>query len=134
MDNYISHGADVFITTNDPDYLAITFHVISKVLGNEENDEDNMKPGPQLLSCILQNCREHERVNGYIESFLAICWQRISKGVRSRKLSDLLILVFLDALYYNPGLTLQILKQHDLIGQVFSKIFSMIANVKSNGK
>ena len=128
MDNFVSRGTEVFIASRDPNYLAITFHVTSRVIGNDQNSEENMKPGALIFSCVLQNCRGH--VDEYVEKFLAVCWQRLTKGVKSRRLKETLVLVFMDALYYNPVLTLQILHRHNLLNLVFSMIFAMITEQK----
>ena len=132
MDNFISHGTEVFLTSRDPDYLGITLHVVGRVIGNDEIAEDNMKPGALLLSSILQNCRG--RVDEYLERFLAVCWQRLAKGVRMRRLKDVLMDVFMDALYYNPVLTLDILRRHGLLGELFTTLFSMISAARPSGR
>ena len=131
MDNFISHGTEVFITSRDPDYLAITFHVVSRVIGNDDNSEDNMKPGALIISSILQNCRG--RVDDYLEKFLAVCWQRLVKGVHMKRVKDALMIVFMDAMYYNPILTLQILQRHNLLADVFTMLVGMITAQSARG-
>ena len=131
LDNYISRGTQRFLTCKQPDYLASAYGLMQKVFTMDVMEED-MMPAPQLMECILLNCKGH--VDQYLEPFLVLAAGKFVKpDVKKKVFLDLLVQVVANALYYNPALTLQILHKHSLTAGVFTKWFEMIWRTTKKG-
>lgn len=110
LDNLISRDTERFLTGADERGLSHPEAVLglcASVLGNEELEDDDCVCAPQLLVIVLQHCRG--RVDGLVEHMLRLVASRL-EGARPGVepfFRDVLLLVWANALFYNPQLALQ---------------------------
>ena len=54
LDNMISRGTEVFLTSREPDYLASAYTMVQQSLTNEDYGEREVVSAAKLLEVILQ--------------------------------------------------------------------------------
>ena len=110
LDNLISRDTERFLTGTDAQgvpHPQAVLGLCASVLGNEELEDDDCVCAPQLLVIVLQHCRG--RVDGLVEHMLRMVAARL-EGARPAVepfFRDVLLLVWANALFYNPLLALQ---------------------------
>ena len=103
----------VFVACKDPDYLQMTFHICTKVLGDRTIQEMDAIPAPKLIESIFQNCRG--MVDQWLDPYISLAVQRMGLGGKEEDkpermfFRDLLMQVVANSLYYNASLTIQVL-------------------------
>ncbi|KAL4855989.1 Importin beta-like SAD2 [Chlorella vulgaris] len=132
VDNYISKGTEVFLTSQAPPYLALTNRMLEQVLGGDGYPEEQVVCAPRLMGVILQHCRG--RVDPCVGPYLSLVLRRLAPGVESQDLGDALMCVLGDALYYSPALCLQQLAAQGALQQALSALSSSIFAIRKSGK
>lgn len=123
LDNLISRSTEHFLTCPDPNYPQSLFNMLSKVLNDEGQSDEDVVAAPKLMEVVLQNCRG--RVDQWVEPYLMLALQRLRRA-KNNHLKDLLIQVVANALYYNPLLTLSVLQKMGVVGEVFQAWLQML--------
>ncbi|PSC72993.1 importin beta-like SAD2 [Micractinium conductrix] len=132
LDNYISKATDVFLTSQSPNYLALTNQTLETVLTGDGYPEDQVVCAPRLMGVILQHCRG--RVDACVGPYLALALRRLAPGVESQDLGDALMVVLGDALYYNAALTLSTLAAQGALGQALQALHTTAFANRKSGK
>ena len=105
LDNLISRDTERFLTgwdTRGVRHLDAVLSLVAHVLGDGDYEDADCVCAPQLLAIVLQHCRG--RVDALLEPILRLVAARL-EGDRSATdpfLRDVLLLVWANALYYNP--------------------------------
>lgn len=132
LDNFISKGGEVFVTCQEPNYLAMTNQTLERVLTGDGYPEDQVVCAPRLMGVILQHLKG--RVDHCVGPYLSLVLRRLGGEVGDADLADALMLVPADALYYNPALTLQQLSQQGALQHFFAALSTAIGKQKKSGK
>eukprot|EP00898_Chlorokybus_atmophyticus_P004844 jgi/Chlat1/5360/Chrsp35S05283 len=133
LDNYISRGTEVFLTSTDPDYLQSTYKIVSKVLGDTQITDSDASPAPKLMEVVLQNGRGKGLLDQWIEPYLRLVTLRL-RTAEKHSFKDYLMLVVADALYYNPQLAMSALQHIGVTGEVFQAWLAMLYKLNSANK
>ncbi|KAG6549125.1 hypothetical protein Mapa_009351 [Marchantia paleacea] len=131
LDNYISRSTEHFLTCQEPNYQQSLFKMMSTVMADEKLEDRDIEPAPKLIEAVLQNCRG--RVDEWLEPYLRISLERLRK-TKKNYLKDLLMEVVANALYYNAGLSLNILQKLGVTQEIFQVWFQMLYATKKSGK
>ncbi|GMH35700.1 hypothetical protein BSKO_03568 [Bryopsis sp. KO-2023] len=130
LETFVVKGNEIFLTCKNPDYLTCMNQMIEHVVSNVDSELE-VVPAPQLMEIVLQNCKG--RVDECVAPYLLLSATKLQNVERS-KLMVALINVFANAFYYNPVLTLQVMKQQGSLQTVMSKWFEMIFAAKPDEK
>jgi len=133
LDNYISFGSDVFCANKD--YQNKMFEIIKNVMESDALDITERIYGCQLMESMMLNCRGV--IDNYIPEFITL----VHKFIESPPLEDgeenlptgFLITCFeviINALYYNPLLTLSFLEHISYTSTFFTKWFASLDKFK----
>ncbi|KAH7428022.1 hypothetical protein KP509_10G071600 [Ceratopteris richardii] len=131
LDNYISRSTEHFLTCKEPNYQQSLFKLISRVFVDNNFEDHDIEPAPKLIEAVLQNCRD--RVDEWVEPYLKISIERLRRTQKGY-LKDLLVGVVANALYYNPGLSLNILQRMGVTTEVFQTWFTLLQETKKSGQ
>jgi len=115
LDNYISRNTETFLSGP---YLDMIVNMYKKLVGTHDSDERDAGQATELIESVLHNCRG--RVDRVIPEVISVTVSRLANSCEEKEFKVLLIEVIANALYYNPGLTLQILEAQGLTTTVFS--------------
>eukprot|EP00899_Mesostigma_viride_P026574 jgi/Mesvir1/7100/Mv09206-RA.2 len=131
LDNYVSRGTQVYLTSTEPNYQESLYRLVAKCLADENVEESDCLPAPKLISAVLQNCRGH--VDVWIEPFAKLVVNKLRVCTKAG-LKDLLINVLADILYYNPGLGVTVLMRLGVMGEVLHKWMELLYKTNPVGK
>lgn len=132
LDNFISKGTEVFLTSQTPNYLALTNQTLELVLCGDGYPEDQVVCAPRLMGVILQHCRG--RVDQCLGPYLSLALRRLAPGVESQDLGDALMCVLGDALHYDAALALGALQAQGALQQALGALSTTIFASKKSGK
>eukprot|EP00735_Rhodelphis_limneticus_P003519 TRINITY_DN14999_c0_g1::TRINITY_DN14999_c0_g1_i1::g.25742::m.25742 TRINITY_DN14999_c0_g1::TRINITY_DN14999_c0_g1_i1::g.25742 ORF type:complete len:1023 (-),score=353.00,sp/F4IRR2/SAD2_ARATH/31.33/9e-160,IBN_N/PF03810.14/3.5e-13,IBN_N/PF03810.14/6.6e+02,Cse1/PF08506.5/5.1e-13,HEAT_2/PF13646.1/3.4e+03,HEAT_2/PF13646.1/3.4e+02,HEAT_2/PF13646.1/0.024,HEAT_2/PF13646.1/3.3e+02,HEAT_2/PF13646.1/1.2e+04,Xpo1/PF08389.7/0.0034,Xpo1/PF08389.7/1.2e+03,Xpo1/PF08389.7/5.7e+03,Xpo1/PF08389.7/1.2e+04,Xpo1/PF0838 len=122
LDNFISRSTDVFLGSKDPNYLAMIFNICKQIFDTPESNERCYYNGCKLIEVILLWCRG--RVDDLVEPFLFMTFTALQKA-KTSALRVVLCETVLNALYYNPTLTLSLTEKHSATAQFFNLLLSL---------
>jgi hypothetical protein len=132
LDNFISFGSDVFNTNKD--YQNKMFEIIKTVMESDALDATERIYGCQLMESMMLNCRGV--IDNYIAEFITLAHKYIEAPVNEEEDSlpaGFLITCFeviINAIYYNPLLTLSFLEHINYTSTFFTKWFGALDKFK----
>jgi len=125
LDNYISFGSEVFKANKD--YQNKMFEIIKTVMKSEDPSERIY--GCQLMESMMLNCREV--IDEFIPEFITLVHENIED--KDELPSGFLVTcyeVIINAIYYNPLLTLSFLEHINYTSTFFTKWFASLDKFK----
>lgn len=114
LDNFISRGKAVFLTSNTPDYKDSVFRMVQSCFSRDLH-EDEVRMITKLLDVTLLNCRGH--MDEWLWPVCELCINKVHT-VMNTGFATLLMNVIASALFYNVDLTLQGLEAHGRTAEV----------------
>jgi len=130
VENFIVKGRDIFVHCKDPDYMTLFNQMIEHAMTGDYQEVD-YHPALKLMERVMQHLK------GEIDTFITPYIQLVLQKWKTAERHDtrvLLVNVIANGLWYNASLTVHILKQQNVLQEVFSKWFDMIYTDKDNGK
>ncbi|ORX83104.1 ARM repeat-containing protein [Anaeromyces robustus] len=127
LDNYVSFGSDVFKANKD--YQNKMFEIIKTVMESDALDTTERIYGCQLMETMMLNCKGV--IDEYIPEFITIVHKNIEDPEELP--SGFLITcyeVIINAIYYNPLLTLSFLEHINYTSTFFTKWFASLDKFK----
>ena len=118
LENYISIGADVFASCEDPHYRNSLWAIVQHSLTADDQsdmDEHEVKYVAKLMDVALLNCKG--RLNEWLWPYLGFCLERLTT-TRNPGFETLLMNVLPSALLYDARLTLAALESNGKTHQV----------------
>eukprot|EP01118_Nematostelium_gracile_P010778 TRINITY_DN3763_c0_g1_i1.p1 TRINITY_DN3763_c0_g1~~TRINITY_DN3763_c0_g1_i1.p1 ORF type:complete len:808 (+),score=202.59 TRINITY_DN3763_c0_g1_i1:736-3159(+) len=114
FDNYVTRATDVFLASG---YIEPLFALYRSCLTDENIEEPYRIEATKIPQILMLNCRG--RVDNWIEALLELSYeaQKIADGT---ELQVSLAGVFANAVYYNPGLALQISQKRNWTVDLFT--------------
>ncbi|CAG8526480.1 11131_t:CDS:10 [Ambispora gerdemannii] len=122
LDNYISYGAEVFVKT--PDLQGMIYDIVETVMKSDRLGDVDRVCACKLIESVLLNCRGH--VDHYVEPFLILAFEPLGRieEISNVALKVYCIEVVVNALFYNPLITLRILEERGLTQGFFTIWFN----------
>ena len=123
LDNYVSYGAQTMVQT--PAYLEGLMGMVSDIFTDEKVGGMDRICGCKLAEAIMLNLRG--QVDAHIQSFVSLAMTSLTHPepkVKSYRVH--LMEMVINAVYYNPLMTLQILETNGWTNKFFSSWFSSI--------
>lgn len=112
LDNFISNGTERFCSS--PDLIHMTYEMVAKMLGSNACSPEDVVAAPMLMESILHQCKPyHERLDPFVPQFIDLILATLRSDDEDRatpRLRLALTNVVLDAIYYNPSMTLPYLR------------------------
>lgn len=127
LDNYISYGSEMMVQ-NQP-YLAAVVGMVEDIFRDEKVGGVDRICGCKLAETVMLNLRGY--VDQYIPLFIELAMRVIDAGeARTKSYRIHLMEMVINAIYYNPVLSLQVLESKGWTNKFFSSWFSNIDNFK----
>ncbi|KAL1924145.1 uncharacterized protein VTP21DRAFT_7180 [Calcarisporiella thermophila] len=121
LDNFIAFGKDVFVSSED--LQRKVYDIIETVMKSDRLGEKDRICGCKLMESVMLNCRGG--VDAAIEPFLHLAFQHLApNSIKTREFRIHCLEVVVNALYYNPSLTLGILERNQWTQGFFSMWFA----------
>ena len=123
LDNFVAYGADTMIQT--PAYIEAVVGMVQDIFRDEKVGAMDRVCGCRLSETIMLNLRGH--VNQYVPRFIDLAMTVIASNelkVKSYRIH--LLEMVINAIYYNPILTLRHLEANGWTNKFFSSWFSNI--------
>ena len=123
LDNFISYGTETLIQT--PAYIEALATMVSDIFHDEKVGGMDRICGCKLAEALMLNLRGH--IDQYVPGFVKLAMTVIANGdlmVKSYRIH--LMEMIINAIYYNPILTLRILESNGWTNKFFSSWFSNI--------
>ncbi|KAF9898563.1 hypothetical protein BX616_003874, partial [Lobosporangium transversale] len=110
LDNYISYGKDVVISNENVQHMI--YDIFETVMKSDRLGENDRVSGCKLAESLLLNCRGH--VDKYVGPILALVFEHLAppERIRMTEFRIQAVEVVMNALYYNPSITLRILEEN----------------------
>lgn len=108
LHNYITIDTDAFLS--DASRVALMFDMCKTVLTSGEAGEDAECHAAKLIEVIILQCKG--RINECIPIFVELAVTRLMQEVKSSELRTMCLQILIAALYYDPVLLINILKDH----------------------
>ncbi|KAF3484232.1 karyopherin [Arthroderma uncinatum] len=127
LDNFVTYGAATL--AQNPEYLAAVVSMVEDIFRDEKSGGVDRICGCKLAEAIMLNLRGH--ADQYVPLFISLAMQVLSNEETQTKsyLIHLMEMV-INAIYYNPGLALQVLEGGQWTNKFFSTWFSNIDSFK----
>jgi len=128
LDNFISFGSDVFNTNKD--YQNIMFEIIKTVMETDALDATERIYGCQLMESMMLNCRGV--IDNFIPEFITLAQKYIESEEGDLPAGFIITCmeVIINAIYYNPLLTLSFLEHINYTSTFFTKWFGALDKFK----
>ena len=123
LDNFISYGTEKLIQT--PAYIEALATMVSDIFHDEKVGGMDRICGCKLAEALMLNLRGH--IDQYVPGFVKLAMTVIANGelmVKSYRIH--LMEMIINAIYYNPVLTLRVLESNGWTNKFFSSWFSNI--------
>ncbi len=123
LDNFISYGTETLIQT--PAYIEALATMVSDIFHDEKVGGMDRICGCKLAEALMLNLRGH--IDQYVPGFVKLAMTVIANGdlmVKSYRIH--LMEMIINAIYYNPVLTLRVLESNGWTNKFFSSWFSNI--------
>lgn len=123
LDNFVSYGAEMMIQT--PAYIQALVSMVSDIFHDDKVGGMDRICGCKLAESVMLNLRGH--VNQYIPDFVKIAMTALSGNELNVKSYRIYLMeMVINAIYYNPILTLRVLESNGWTNKFFSSWFSNI--------
>ena len=123
LDNYVSYGSDMLV--QNPAYLAAIVGMVEDIFREEKVGGVDRICGCKLAETLMLNLRGH--IDQYIPLFIELPMVVIDAGeARTKSYRIHLMEMIINAIYYNPALSLQVLEAKGWTNKFFSTWFSSI--------
>lgn len=123
LENYVNYGSDALV--NNPQYLAAIIDMIRTIFKDEKVGGVDRICGCKLAEILMLNLRGH--IDNYVPEFISLAMTVLNNSelkVKSYRIH--LMEMVINAIYYNPALSLQVLEQNQWTNKFFSLWFSSI--------
>ncbi|OJJ58646.1 hypothetical protein ASPSYDRAFT_57909 [Aspergillus sydowii CBS 593.65] len=123
LDNYVAYGSQTMV--QNPAYLAAVVGMVEDIFRDEKVGGVDRICGCKLAETIMLNLRGY--VDQYIPVFIDLAMRVIDAGeARTKSYRLHLMEMVINAIYYNPVLSLQVLESKGWTNKFFSAWFSSI--------
>ncbi|EYE95662.1 putative nonsense-mediated mRNA decay protein (Nmd5) [Aspergillus ruber CBS 135680] len=123
LDNYVTYGSQMIV--QNPAYLAAVVGMVEDIFRDEKVGGVDRICGCKLAETIMLNLRGC--IDQYIPLFIGLAMRVIDAGeTRTKSYKIHLMEMVINAIYYNPVLSLQVLESHGWTNKFFSTWFSSI--------
>ncbi|KAL4778196.1 armadillo-type protein [Aspergillus varians] len=123
LDNYVAYGSQTLV--QNPAYLGAVVGMVEDIFRDEKVGGVDRICGCKLAETIMLNLRGY--VDQYIPVFIDLAMSVIDAGeARTKSYRLHLMEMVINAIYYNPVLTLQVLEAKGWTNKFFSAWFSSI--------
>lgn len=123
LDNFVSYGSQMLVQT--PAYLAALVSMVEDIFHDEKVGGVDRICGCKLAEALMLNLRGY--VDQYIPIFIELAMNVLNSGdAKTKSYRVHLMEMVINAIYYNPALTLQILEAKGWTNKFFSAWFSSI--------
>ncbi|OJJ31152.1 hypothetical protein ASPWEDRAFT_119296 [Aspergillus wentii DTO 134E9] len=127
LDNYISYGSQMLVQS--PNYLAALVGMVEDIFRDEKVGGVDRICGCKLAETLMLNLRGC--IDQYIPVFIELAMRVIDAGeARTKSYRIHLMEMVINAIYYNPVLSLQVLEAKGWTNKFFSSWFSNIDNFR----
>ncbi|KAL2872424.1 armadillo-type protein [Aspergillus lucknowensis] len=127
LDNYVAYGSQMMV--QNPAYLAAVVGMVEDIFNDEKVGGVDRICGCKLAETVMLNLRGY--VDQYIPVFIELAMRVIDAGEAKTKSYRLhLMEMVINAIYYNPVLSLQVLEAKGWTNKFFSTWFSNIDNFR----
>jgi hypothetical protein len=123
LDNYVSYGSDMLVQNQA--YLAAVVGMVEDIFRDDKVGGVDRICGCKLAETLMLNLRGH--IDQYIPLFIELAMVVIDAGeARTKSYRIHLMEMIINAIYYNPALSLQVLEAKGWTNKFFSTWFSSI--------
>ncbi|KAL4807189.1 armadillo-type protein [Aspergillus unguis] len=123
LDNYVAYGSQTLV--QNPAYLAAIVGMVQDIFSDEKVGGVDRICGCKLAETVMLNLRGY--VDQYIPVFIELAMRVIDAGeARTKSYRLHLMEMVINAIYYNPVLSLQVLEAKGWTNKFFSAWFSSI--------
>lgn len=127
LDNYISYGSETLVQS--PAYLAAVVGMVEDIFRDDKVGGVDRICGCKLAESLMLNLRGH--IDQFIPLFIDVAMSAIDAGeARTKTYRIHLMEMIINAIYYNPVLSLQVLEAKGWTNKFFSTWFSNIDNFR----
>lgn len=127
LDNYISYGSETLVQT--PAYLSAVIGMVEDIFRDDKVGGVDRICGCKLAETLMLNLRGH--IDQFIPLFIEVAMTAIDAGeARTKSYRIHLMEMIINAIYYNPVLSLQVLEAKGWTNKFFSMWFSNIDNFR----
>ncbi|KAL1967020.1 hypothetical protein VTN77DRAFT_3544 [Rasamsonia byssochlamydoides] len=127
LDNFVSYGTDMLI--QNPAYLRAIVGMVEDIFHDEKVGGVDRICGCKLAETVMLNLRGY--VDQYVPIFIELAMNVINSGdAKTKSYRIHLMEMVINAVYYNPLLTLQVLESKGWTNKFFSTWFSNIDNFR----
>ena len=125
LDNYVAYGSATIV--QNPAYLRAMISMVEDIFRNDRVGGVDRICGCKLAETLMLNLRGY--IDEYIPLFIELAMSLIDSGdAKAKSYRIHLIEVIVNAIYYNPVLSLQFLESNGWTNKFFSAWFSNIDN------
>ncbi|KAJ1730561.1 Nonsense-mediated mRNA decay protein 5 [Coemansia biformis] len=124
LDNYVSYGMDVVAANSD--MQARLYDVVETVMKSDRVGESDRICACKLAEAIMLHGRG--RVDGMIPGFLSLAaaYLLVDDAIKTAQFRVHVLEIVLNALYYNPAITLSVLEQYQWTEGVFTRLLQSV--------
>ncbi|KAJ5938622.1 hypothetical protein N7466_001756 [Penicillium verhagenii] len=127
LDNYVAYGSDMLV--QNPAYLGAIVGMVEDIFRDDKVGGVDRICGCKLAETLMLNLRGH--IDQYIPLFIELAMTVIDAGeARTKSYRIHLMEMVINAIYYNPVLSLQVLEAKNWTNKFFSNWFSNIDNFR----
>ncbi|KAH8690809.1 armadillo-type protein [Talaromyces proteolyticus] len=127
LDNFVSYGTDMLI--QNPAYLGAIVSMVEDIFHDEKVGGVDRICGCKLAEALMLNLRGY--VDQYVPIFIELAMKVINSGdAKTKSYRVHLMEMVVNAIYYNPALSLQVLEAKGWTNKFFSAWFSNIDNFR----
>jgi hypothetical protein len=127
LDNYVAYGSQTMV--QNPSYLAAVVSMVEDIFRDEKVGGVDRICGCKLAETVMLNLRGY--IDQYIPVFIELAMNVIDAGeARTKSYRLHLMEMVINAIYYNPVLSLQVLEAKGWTNKFFSTWFSNIDNFR----
>lgn len=127
LDNYVSYGSEMLV--QNPAYLGAVVGMVEDIFRDEKVGGVDRICGCKLAETLMLNLRGH--IDQYIPLFIELAMRTVDAGeARTKSCRIYLMEMIINAIYYNPVLSLQVLESKAWTNKFFSTWFSNIDNFR----
>lgn len=123
LDNFVSYGSEMLV--QNPAYLGALVSMVEDIFHDEKVGGVDRICGCKLAEALMLNLRGY--VDQYVPIFVELAMNVLNSGdAKTKSYRVHLMEMVINAIYYNPALTLQILEAKGWTNKFFSAWFSNI--------
>ncbi|KAJ6103715.1 hypothetical protein N7486_003937 [Penicillium sp. IBT 16267x] len=127
LDNYVAYGSDMLV--QNPAYLGAIVGMVEDIFRDDKVGGVDRICGCKLAETLMLNLRGH--IDQYIPLFIELAMTVIDADeARTKTYRIHLMEMVINAIYYNPVLSLQVLESKGWTNKFFSNWFSNIDNFR----